>query len=308
MGAIIEVAELTRRYGTLTAVDRISFHVEEGTLFAFLGPNGAGKSTSISVLTTLAPPSGGTVSYICPTGAKLTIGKDDAAIRQQIGVVFQDSLLDKPFNVRTNLIQRADIYAANPADADAMVNEVIEVLSLGEIAKQPYGTLSGGQRRRVDIARALLNKPRVLFLDEPTTGLDPQSRHLVWQTINQLRADLGLTVFLTTHYMEEADTADEVRIIDHGSLIAGGTPAELRAKHSSSQLRFTVNDALLDALTGYGKPFTRAADIVTLPVADSREALAFLTAHAPVIGDFEFRHGTMDDVFLNLTGANLREE
>jgi len=299
---IIEVTDLTRKYGDHTAVDAISFTVERGSLFAFLGPNGAGKSTTITVLTTLAKPQGGTVVYSIIDQDPRLLGQDDADIRSRIGVVFQESLLDRPLTVRANLGMRAHLYGRRE------VGDIARTLRLHDILDQRYGTLSGGQRRRVDIARALLARPEILFLDEPTTGLDPQSRHLVWETIQSLREELGLTVFLTTHDMEEAEQADAVTIIDHGKVIAAGTPAQLRTAYSSDHLTLRGTPGLADALTAAGTAWTRADDIIDIALPSSIDALGILNAQADLITDFEVAHGTMNDVFLTLTGTNLRED
>ncbi|MDR0848464.1 MAG: ABC transporter ATP-binding protein [Propionibacteriaceae bacterium] len=301
MSPIIEVWDLIRRYGPVTAVDGVSFEVQPGSLFAFLGPNGAGKSTTISMLTTLARPDEGTVTYNLPTG-QARIGHDDRAIRSRIGVVFQDSLLDKALSVRDNLSIRAKLTGPETDTA-----WVIEQLELRDVLKQKYGTLSGGQRRRVDIARALLPRPDILFLDEPTTGLDPQSRNMVWSILSNLRSEMDLTVFLTTHYMEEAEGADQVTIIDHGHIIAAGTPAHLRTAHSQSHLRLRGDSELENVLTGQGLATTTETDWVLVDVDSDQHALTILAANQSHITGFEFQHGTMDDVFLALTGSSLRE-
>jgi len=301
MTPIIEVKDLSKTYGSLTAVDHVSFTVEQGALFAFLGPNGAGKSTTISMLTTILAPVSGQVAYSIIDEDPRLLGQDDADIRSRIGVVFQDSLLDKALTVCENLETRARLYGLTG------VNDLASSLQLDEIMSQKYGTLSGGQRRRVDIARALLATPEILFLDEPTTGLDPQSRNLVWETIDALRQRLGLTVFLTTHYMEEAERADQVTVIDHGRIIAEGTPDALRAAHSHDRLRLRGRPALGDALTAAGLPWTRRQDVIEVDVESGFQALDIVDAHRAMIEDFEVVHGDMDDVFLNLTGTSLRE-
>jgi len=301
MTPIIEVKDLTKTYGPLTAVDHVSFTVEKGALFGFLGPNGAGKSTTISMLTTTLAPLSGAVCYSIIDDDPRLLGQDDADIRRHIGVVFQDSLLDRALTVRENLETRARLYGLGG------VGDLAASLHLDEIMGQKYGTLSGGQRRRVDIARALLATPEILFLDEPTTGLDPQSRNLVWEAIDAMRHSFGLTVFLTTHYMEEAERADQVTIIDHGRLIASGTPDALRAAHSHDRLKLRGGPALEQALTAAGTPWTRRQDVIEIDVDDVAQAMAILNAHAGLINDFEVVHGSMDDVFLNLTGTCLRE-
>ena len=302
MAPIIEVTNLTRQYGSFTAVDSISFTVEKGSLFAFVGPNGAGKSTTISVLTTLAPPQSGQVAYSIIDQDPRLIGHDDAAIRSRIGVVFQESLLDPALTVRANLVIRSKLYGVDG------LRQVIGTLQLEDILKRKYGTLSGGQRRRVDIARALLASPEILFLDEPTTGLDPQSRNMVWETIETLRHDAGLTVFLTTHYMQEAEQADQVTVIDHGTLIASGTPAELRRTHTRTRVRLWGPEELDDALRADGLKPARTHDITEVGVDSPDQARTIITTHAALIEDFEVIHGTMDDVFLSLTGSSLRED
>ena len=301
MSSIIEVRNLTRIYGSYRAVDSISFTVNKGSLFCFVGPNGAGKSTTISVLTTLAQPQGGSVVYSIVDEDPHLIGHDDGLIRSRIGVVFQDSLLDRPLTVRANLTSRARLYGLDSID------QVVETLHLEEILPRKYGTLSGGQRRRVDIARALLVSPEILFLDEPTTGLDPQSRNLVWDTIAELRQNLGLTVFLTTHYMEEADQADHVVVIDHGKIIAAGTPADLRQRYCQDHLKVR-GTAVTEALNRAGIQFSIHKDEVHIPVTSSQQARSLLNTYSDLIDDFEVVHGTMDDVFLSLTGTNLRED
>ncbi|MDR0783354.1 MAG: ABC transporter ATP-binding protein [Propionibacteriaceae bacterium] len=302
MTPIIEVKGLTRAYGAFVAVDDISFWVEKGSLFAFLGPNGAGKSTTISVLTTLAPAQAGEVIYSIIDEDPRLVGQDDAAIRSRIGVVFQDSLLDRPLTVEANLRTRAGLYGRNGVD------RIVDSLQLGDLLKRRYGRLSGGQRRRVDIARALLAAPEILFLDEPTTGLDPQSRNLVWETLNSLRESFGLTIFLTTHYMEEAERADQVTIIDHGKIIAEGTPAGLRAEHSYDRMKLRGGSELASALARRGLEARLVNDRFEVRVDDVAQTKAILGELGDLIIDFEVVHGTMDDVFLNLTGTSLRED
>ncbi|GAA1151681.1 ABC transporter ATP-binding protein [Nesterenkonia lutea] len=295
MEPVISVSGLTKRYGSHTAVDDLSFDVDEGSTFAFLGTNGAGKSTTISCLTTLKRPTSGEVSVL---GHR--VGHSDRRIRRSIGVVFQDSLLDPILSVRENLLIRGSLYGMSSAAARRRMGELSEVLEVEEFLDQRYGSLSGGQRRRADIVRALLHDPKLLFLDEPTTGLDPDSRERVWDTVTELQRSLGLTIFLTTHYMEETERADQVFIIDHGRIVASGTPSRLRAEHSRDELRLTLNscEAFDTAFSHAAVP--RGAER-SLAVEDWREAMQILKRFEPDISDFEFRHGTMDDVFLNIT-------
>jgi multidrug/hemolysin transport system ATP-binding protein len=237
MEKIIEISNLVKHYGEVKAVDGIDFYVDAGTLFAFLGPNGAGKSTTIDIICTLLKPDSGTVII----NGK-TISKDDNEIRKEIGIVFQDSVLDNLLTVRENLIARGSFYGLKGEALKNAVTKAAEAVGVTEFIDRPYGKLSGGQRRRSDIARALVNTPKILFLDEPTTGLDPKTRKNVWSTITKLQKDTGMTVFLTTHYMEEAANADYVAVIDQGKIIAKGTPSELREKYSNDRIIITPID------------------------------------------------------------------
>ncbi len=295
----ITVSGLTKRYRGVTAVDDISFDVDDGQVFAFLGTNGAGKSTTIGCLTTTLALDGGTIQV-----AGHDVVSDGEKVRQTIGVVFQDSLLDPMLTVRENLALRATFAHLDRNHAGRRITELAELIELGDFLNRRYGQLSGGQRRRVDIARALLQQPRILFLDEPTAGLDPAGRAIVWRTIKELRRTSGLTVFLTTHYMEETEEADRVCIIDRGRIIADGTPAELRAAHSRSVLTVTTDDpaGLLRLAAEHGAIPERDDDVIVVPVPDAATARAILAEHGESVRDFEFRHGRMDDVFLALTG------
>lgn len=297
----ISVRGLTKKYGATTAVDDLSFEVEPGSVFAFLGTNGAGKSTTISCLTTVIPFNAGQA-----TVSGHDVRSEAGEVRRDIGVVFQDSVLDPMLTGRENLRTRARFYSDDAADNDARIKELSVLIGIDDFMDRRYGTYSGGQRRRVDIARALLHSPSILFLDEPTAGLDPASRAMVWSTIRELRDRHGLTVFLTTHYMEETEEADRVCIIERGRIIADGTPAQLRARHSSSVLSITTADrpALLALAAAQGAELREEDDggVVRLVVDSAETARRILAEHGDAVEDFEFRHGTMDDVFLALTG------
>ncbi|WP_237688617.1 ABC transporter ATP-binding protein [Arthrobacter sunyaminii] len=297
----ISVRGLTKKYGATTAVDDLSFEVQPGTVFAFLGVNGAGKSTTISCLTTVIPFNAGEA-----TVSGHDVRSEAGEVRKDIGVVFQDSLLDPLLTGRENLRTRAKFYSADTAANDARIQELSAMIGIDDFVDRRYGTYSGGQRRRVDIARALLHSPSILFLDEPTAGLDPASRAMVWSTIRELRDRHGLTVFLTTHYMEETEEADRVCIIERGRIIADGTPAQLRARHSNSVLSITTDNrpALLALATAAGAGIRDEDDggVVRLVVDTADTARRILAEHGDSVADFEFRHGTMDDVFLALTG------
>lgn len=295
----IEVEGLTKRFRAVTAVDDLSFTVPAGVAFAFLGANGAGKSTTINCLTTVLPFDAGTVRV-----AGHDVARDGESVRGRIGVVFQDSVLDPVLTVRENLRLRATIAGVPRTQIDRRIADLSALISLDAFLDRRYGRLSGGQRRRVDIARALVHEPDIIFLDEPTAGLDPASRAVVWRTIHGLREQTGLTVFLTTHYMEETEEVDRVCIIDRGRIVADGTPADLRALHSTSVLTVTsaTPDELVALAARRGAVARAAGEQIIIEVADAEVARVILAEHGSGVRDFEFRHGRMDDVFLALTG------
>lgn len=303
MSTILSIDHLFKAYGTVKAVEDISLSVREGELFAFLGPNGAGKSTTINVVCTLLAKDSGSVTI-----NGYTLGKEDDAIRNVIGVVFQKSFLDNLLTVEENLIVRAAFYRLSPSETQARIRELSEQLSLQEFIKRPYGKLSGGQRRRADIARALINRPRLLFLDEPTTGLDPQTRHNIWAYIQRLRTEHNMTIFLTTHYMEEADRCDRVCIIDHGRILEMDTPSNLKVKYAPTLLRVKCSAEFEQILKASGYAFTSTADGYDVVIPDSLSALRLLGPHETHIERFEVLEGTMDTVFLALTGKVIRED
>ena len=213
-------------------IKEISFSIKQGEVMGFLGPNGAGKSTTINIIcTTLAKTSG----EILVNG--LTLGKDDEKIRHNIGVVFQNGVLDNMLTVKENILTRASFYNLSSDTITKRLQSIANLLSMNDFLNRPYGKLSGGQRRKADIARAVINQPKILFLDEPTTGLDPATRVKVWEIIDHLRKDEGMTIFLTTHYMEEADRADNISIINEGKIVVTGTPNQLKEKYSTDSLR-----------------------------------------------------------------------
>lgn len=306
MPFIIKVNDLVKKFGDITAVDGISFSVTEGDFFAFLGPNGAGKSTTINIISTLMNATSGSVEV-----DGLLRGERDAAIRGKIGVVFQDNMLDELLTVKENIEVRASFYGLTGAAFLRQLGNITEALNIGEFLNRRYGKLSGGQRRRADIARALINTPRVLFLDEPTTGLDPQTRIYVWDIIKKLRTENDMTVFLTTHYMEEAAEADDVAIIDHGKVVARGTPDELRVRYTKDILRVTPkggSDKDIKAFfEGRGFSCANGGGVCSVNVEDSMQALELLKQCQGMIENFEVRRGSMDDVFVNITGHAIRE-
>lgn len=298
---LIEVKNLIKNYETVEAVKNIDFHVNEGEFIGFLGPNGAGKSTTISVLSTLIGKTSGSVS-VC--GYELD--KDDDAIRKNIGVVFQDSMLDKELSVETNLSIRASLYGYKKSEINVRIARIVKDFELNDILKQSYGTLSGGQRRRVDIARALIHNPRMLFLDEPTTGLDPKTRKLVWKILNAL-IKKGLTIILTTHYMEEVINCDRIIVIDKGEIVDSGSPEQLRSKYTSDSLKIVGDlDPIIKGIKDTYK-YKVNADLLTIDIKKSKVAIDIINSYKEYITDFEVIRGTMDNVFLTITGRKLEE-
>ncbi len=304
MEKMIEVTGLRKNYGNLTAVNDISFYVEKGKLFSFLGPNGAGKSTTIDILCTLLDFNSGE----CTIGG-YDLRNDSENIRQIIGIVFQDHVLDDMLTVRENLTVRAGLYTSDKAEIKKAVYEAVQATELSEIIDRPYGKLSGGQRRRADIARALIQKPEILFLDEPTTGLDPQTRKSIWDTIKRLQSENGMTVFLTTHYMEEAAESDYVIVIDHGTIAAKGTPAELRTRYSSDTIRlFTSEEARLSEILNESQlVFSASSGEIVVKLSDTMAAIPIIEKCKAFISGFQVLQGTMDDAFIGITGKELRQ-
>lgn len=301
----IEVKNLQKNYKDFPAVKGISFDVKEGELFAFLGENGAGKSTTINMLCTILQKTAGEVN-IC--GYKL--GSEDDKIRKKIGVVFQGSVLDEVLTVKENLYSRGSYYGLSKKEIAARIEEFDASLNISEILNRRYGKLSGGQRRRVDIVRALIHRPKILFLDEPTTGLDPKTRKQVWDYIKDLNKNHKMTVFLTTHYMEETDVADRVIILDHGQILCDDTPANLKSKYSAKRLIWYTdetpdNTMLLKGAFKDEKAISYDGDKYI--VQDGDDLLKFAYDHRDKVKDFEILKGSMDDVFLNLTGREIEK-
>lgn len=298
---IIEIEGLSKSFGEVKAVKNLSFRVKRGELFAFLGVNGAGKSTTISIICGQLAKDSGRVTI---NGHDLE--RDCESIRSEIGVVFQSSALDRALTVRDNLSSRAALYGIHGKDFENRLLELCELLDLEPLIKRPVGKLSGGQRRRIDIARALLHSPKILILDEPTTGLDPQTRKTVWQAIERLRRDYDMTVFLTTHYMEEAADADYVVILDGGAIAASGTPIELKNQFSGDFI--TIYDTNEEQIKLLGLPYETLGGAFRIAVANTSEATALILAHPEVFVDYEIVKGKMDDVFLVATGKTLSDE
>lgn len=294
----ISVNGLTKKYKEHLAVDHISFDVEQGEFFTFLGENGAGKSTTINMLCTTLSKTDGDVALL---GYKL--GKEDDEIRNRVGIVFQNSVLDAKLTVKENLLTRASYYGLTKKQAMERLEPFMDSFELKDIWNRNYEKLSGGQRRRVDIVRALINHPQILFLDEPTTGLDPKSRQIVWNYIEELRKKEKITLFLTTHYMEETRDADHVVILDKGKIIAQDTPVNLKTKYAKSRVMwYTPRVENIEAICG-GLKYEYVADHYNIFFDEGINE--FLCRNKDFVRDFEVLKGSMDDVFLNLTGKEL---
>ncbi len=302
MNNAIEVRNLKKNYGDVEAVKDISFYVEKGTLFAFLGPNGAGKSTTINIICTLLSYDQGDISVLTHK-----VGHDDSLIRGQIGIVFQNSVLDDRLSVFENLYTRGKLYGLSNTKLLESIDEALKVTDIYDIKDRRYGKLSGGQKRRADIARALIQSPQILFLDEPTTGLDPQTRKNVWETIQSLQKRTSMTVFLTTHYLEEADEADYVVVIDNGKIVAKGTPSDLKNQYSHDTL--LINPKNMDFFTNYldnKYEYTVKNDVIKIPLNDTIDAIEIIEKMKTEIKSFQVFNGTLDDAFITITGREMR--
>lgn len=301
MENIISITGLKKSFGEVKAVNDLSFKVKRGEFFAFLGVNGAGKSTTISIMCGLTKQDGGNVE-ICGKNAETDIEE----ISGRIGVVFQSSALDGVLSVKDNLISRASLYGIYGKEATKRINELAEMLDFKNLLSRDVGKLSGGQRRKIDVARAILHKPELLILDEPTTGLDPQTRKTLWEVIETLRKRDKMTVFLTTHYMEEVADADYVVILDAGKISAEGTPLELKNKYTGDYI--TVYNADEKKIAALGFKYEVIRDACRIFVKDTAEARDLIIKNPDLFSDFEITKGKMDDVFLAVTGKKLSGE
>jgi multidrug/hemolysin transport system ATP-binding protein len=298
MEKIIQIEHLYKSFGEVKAVQDLSFCVKKGELFAFLGLNGAGKSTTISIMCGQLQKDGGRVEI---NGKN--IDENALEIKRELGVVFQNSVMDKALTVYDNLKTRAALYNLTGKDFEQRLQTLVELFNLKDILKRPLGKLSGGQSRRVDVVRALLHKPTILILDEPTTGLDPQTRKTVWGIIDNLRKEENLTVFLTTHYMEEAADADYVIILDGGKIAAQGTPLSLKNEYSGDFI--TLYNIAEDKVQALQKPYEKIKDGYRIAVSNTAEATELVLKNPDLFTDYEITKGKMDDVFLAATGKKL---
>lgn len=298
---MIEISHLNKHFGMVKAVNDLSFRVKKGELFAFLGVNGAGKSTTISMICGQLAADGGEIKV-----NGWDVNTSGHKIKEMTGVVFQDSVLDKPLTARENLKSRAALYGITGKRFEDRLQELISIFELQEFIDRPVGKLSGGQRRRVDIARALIHKPQLLILDEPTTGLDPQTRKNIWSIIESLRENEGLTVLLTTHYMEEAASASYIVIIDHGCIAAEGTPYELKNQYVKDYL--SIYGVSKEEVESLGIAYEEIRDGYKIAIESPLVATDLILNHASVFRDYEIVKGGMDDVFITVTGKKLGGE
>lgn len=298
MDPIIKIEHLCKSFGDIKAVSDLSFNVRKGELFAFLGVNGAGKSTTINMMCGLLAKDSGNIE-ICGEAAEVSGG----SVTRRLGMVFQNSVLDQALTVRDNLSGRAALYGIRGSAFRARLQELAEMLDFKALLGRTVGKLSGGQRRRIDIARAIIHRPEILVLDEPTTGLDPQTRKMLWDVLARLRKTEGMTVFLTTHYMEEAADADYVVILDSGRIVAEGTPLALKNAYTGDFI--TLYGATQQQLTALNMPYETLRDAVRISVPDTEAATRLIIAHPEIFKDYEITKGKMDDVFLAATGKKL---
>lgn len=299
---IIEIENLEKSFKDVKAVDDISFKVKDGELFSFLGVNGAGKSTTINMISGILNKDSGKI-YVCG----LDMDTDADKVKQSIGIVYQNSILDKKLTVYENLKYRSALYGITGNEFKSALEETVERLDLKDILKRPLHKLSGGQKRRIDIARALIHKPKLLILDEPTTGLDPKTRITVWQVIEKLRKEDNLTVFLTTHYMEEASDSDYVVILDSGKIVAEGTPHDLKNRYASDFIKFYKHREEAEKyFTDRGYEIRNERDFTQIELKSTSETVAFFKEMPQLFEDFEILKGNMDNVFLKVTGKDLQ--
>lgn len=283
---LIETHNLTKNYGNRPALNGVDLKIGKGQLIAFLGTNGAGKSTTINILTGLLKPTSGTISY---------------AANLKIGVVFQTSVLDDKLSVKANLYLRARMYKKFSPE---WLEELVNLMGIRSFLHQKYGTLSGGQRRRVDIARSLVNRPDILFLDEPTTGLDLQTRLVIWQLLQKLQKEQELTIFLTTHYLEEAESADQMYILENGHVLASGTVKEIKKQYAPTKLLVNIKNK--EKLKTNHTVIHLKNNLVEIDALSFKEVTSFLNQNLDEITDFEYRKGSINDAFIKITGKELQ--
>lgn len=298
MEEAIHISHLFKSYAEAKAVNDLNMKVHQGEFFAFLGENGAGKSTTIHIMTCQLKKDSGSIRIL-----NHDIDQDADSVKKSIGVVFQDSYLDKELTVKDNLETRASLYRIYKKELKERIEELNQLIEFKSLLKKTVGKVSGGQRRKIDIIRALLHKPRILILDEPTTGLDPQTRRHIWNALSKLRKEQNMTIFLTTHYMEEAESADEILILNRGKVAAFGSPSELKRRYSKDSLNlYQVNEADVRKLN---LPYRKVQDHYQITVKDSAMVTDLILKQSEIFRDYEIIKGNMDDVFLSVTGKKM---
>ncbi len=304
MNPVIQVEHFSKKYGSFTAVGDISFTVDEGSIFAFLGPNGAGKSTTINTLCTI----------LDKTEGRLIINGHDVSgerdlVRKDIGIVFQDSTLDTKMTVEENLKYHCSFYKVPKREVQERIDFALGLVELTDWKKATAGSLSGGMKRRAEIARGLVHNPKVLFLDEPTTGLDPQTRAGVWKYIQQLQKQKNMTIFLTTHYMDEAEICSKIVIMDHGKIVASDTPENLERQYTNTEVDVfcTQTEQLESVLIQRGISYDKTGNRMIFRTKNAPMALEILFCGKETILDFEVKNGTLNEVFLAITGKEIRK-
>lgn len=304
MNPIIEVEHFSKTYGDFKAVDDISFTVDEGSIFAFLGPNGAGKSTTINTLCTILDKTEGSIRI---NGHD--VSKEKGAVRKDIGIVFQDSTLDAKMTVEEKLKYHCSFYKVPINEVAGRIDFALDLVELTDWKKAVVGSLSGGMKRRVEIARGLVHFPKVLFLDEPTTGLDPQTRANVWEYIQKMQKQKNMTIFLTTHYMDEAEVCSKVVIMDHGKIVAHDTPENLKHQYTGTEVdvRCKHTEILEKILKVQKIPYKKVGNRVVFHTKKASDALPVLSGCQDTILDFEAKNGTLNEVFLAITGKEIRQ-
>ncbi len=301
MEPIIKISHLNKSYKDVKAVNDLSFTVNRGELFAFLGVNGAGKSTTIHIICSQLSKDSGEVII---DGYNLDTQKE--SIKRKLGVVFQNSVLDKDLSVYDNLLYRGSLYGLSKKECQKRIETLSIQLQFKDYLNRSLSKLSGGQKRRIDVARALIHDPEILILDEPTTGLDPQTRNVLWSFIEYLRKEKGMTLFLTTHYMEEASSADSVVILDHGQIVASGSPLDLKNQYANDYI--TLYGVCEDKVKMLALPYEKIKDAYRIEIKNTRDATSLICQYPSLFVDYEITKGKMDDVFLNITGKKLEGE
>ena len=301
MEPIIKISHLNKSYKDVKAVNDLSFTVNRGELFAFLGVNGAGKSTTIHIICSQLSKDSGEVII---DGYNLDTQKE--SIKRKLGVVFQNSVLDKDLSVYDNLLYRGSLYGLSKKECQKRIETLSIQLQFKDYLNRSLSKLSGGQKRRIDVARALIHDPEILILDEPTTGLDPQTRNVLWSFIEYLRKEKGMTLFLTTHYMEEAASADSVVILDHGQIVSSGSPLDLKNQYANDYI--TLYGVCEDKVKMLALPYEKIKDAYRIEIKNTRDATSLICQYPSLFVDYEITKGKMDDVFLNITGKKLEGE